>query len=88
MQISSLTALTQISSGASSIQTPQISSQSLQQSAYMRDGEAIVLFGFDQSRDTLDTAMHLAGASRASRTERQMVVIVIQVNGGTKHAAL
>lgn len=87
MQISSLTALTQIVSGNSSIQTPQIASQSLQQSAYMRDGEAIVLFGFDQSRDTLDSAINPAGASRATHTQRQMVVIVIQVNGGTRNVA-
>ncbi len=85
MQISQLTALTQIASGNSTIQTPQISSQSLQQAAYMRDGEAIVLFGFDQSRDTLDNAISMSGASRAGRTERQMVVIVIQVNGGTRN---
>ncbi len=85
MQISQLTALTQISSGNSSIQTPLISSQSLQQAAYMRDGEAIVLFGFDQSRDSSDTAASFSGASKAGRSERQMVVIVIQVNGGTRN---
>ena len=85
MQISQLTALSQISSGNSTIQTPLIASQSLQQAAYMRDGEAIVLFGFDQSRDTSDAAASVGGASRAARSERQMLVIVIQVNGGTRH---
>ncbi|MGE3342299.1 MAG: type II secretion system protein GspD [Vicinamibacterales bacterium] len=85
MQISQLTALTQISSGNNSIQTPQISSQSMQQSAYMRDGEAIVLFGFDQSRESVGSALTLASASKAATSQRQMVVIVIQVNGGTKN---
>jgi type IVB pilus formation R64 PilN family outer membrane protein len=84
MQISALTALTQVSSGTSSIQTPQISSQSLQQQAFVRDGQAIVLFGFDQARDTANTAAGLGSAAIASRSERSMVVIVMQVNGGAK----
>lgn len=86
MQLSSLTALTQATSGNSSIQTPQISSQSLQQQAFVKDGQSIVLFGFDQNRDTTDTAMGLGNASRAARSERQMIVIVMQVNGGRKDA--
>lgn len=84
IQLSALTALTQVSSGTSSIQTPQISSQSLQQQAFVRDGQAIVLFGFDQNRDTANTAAGIGGASTASRSERQMVVIVMQVSGGLK----
>lgn len=84
MQLSSLTALTQVTSGTSSIQTPQISSQSLQQQAFVKDGQSIVLFGFDQNRDTTDTAIGLGSASKSARSERQMVVIVMQVNGGRK----
>lgn len=86
IQLSSLNSLTQISSGTSSIQTPQISSQTLQQQAFVRDGQSVVLFGFDQARDTLDSAVSLGGLSKAARSERQMVVIVMQVNGGTKDA--
>ncbi|WP_291518968.1 Type II secretory pathway component PulD-like protein [Acidovorax sp.] len=84
MQLSSLTALTQVTSGNSSIQTPQISSQSLQQQAFVKDGQSIVLFGFDQNRDSMDTALGIGNASRAARAERQMVVIVMTVNGGRK----
>lgn len=84
MQISALTALTTVGSGDNSIQTPQISSQSLQQQAFVRDGQAIVLFGFDQNRDTANTAAGLGNASIAARTERQLMVIVMQVNGGAK----
>ena len=84
MQISALTALTQVRSGGNSIQTPQIASQSLQQQAFVRDGQAIVLFGFDQTRDTLDGVVGLGGASRTSRGERQLVVIVMQVNTGSQ----
>jgi hypothetical protein len=87
MQISQLTALTQVQSGTSSIQTPQISSQSLQQQAFVRDGQSIVLFGFDQNRDSTDRSVGLGGASRTGISQRQMVVIVLQVNGGRKHDA-
>jgi hypothetical protein len=87
MQISQLTALTQVRSGDASIQTPQISSQSLQQQAFVRDGQSIVLFGFDQNRDSTDRSVGLGGASRTGISQRQMVVIVMQVNGGRKHDA-
>jgi type IVB pilus formation R64 PilN family outer membrane protein len=84
MQISQLTALTQVVSGGSSIQTPQISSQSLQQQAFVQDGQSIVLFGFDQNRDTADVAAGIGSASKAGTSQRQMMVIVMQVNGGRK----
>jgi len=84
LQLSQLTALTQVSSAGSLIQTPQISTQSLQQQAFVRDGQSIVLFGFDQTRDSIGSAASMSGASKAAHSERQMVVIVIQVNAGTK----
>jgi type IVB pilus formation R64 PilN family outer membrane protein len=87
MQISQLTALTQVLSGNASIQTPQISSQSLQQQAFVQDGQSIVLFGFDQNRDTTERSLGLGGASRTGTAQRQMIVIVLQVNGGRKHDA-
>ncbi len=86
LQISQLTAITQVSSGNSSIQTPQIATQSLQQQAFVKDGQSIVLFGFDQNRNTLDTNGNLGGASKAGTTQRQMMVIVMTVNGGSKNA--
>ncbi len=87
MQISQLVALTQVQSGSSVIQTPQISSQSLQQQAFVRDGQSIVLFGFDQNRDSTDRSVGLGGASKTGTSQRQMIVIVLQVNGGRKHDA-
>jgi type IVB pilus formation R64 PilN family outer membrane protein len=87
MQISQLTALTQVLSGNASIQTPQISSQSLQQQAFVQDGQSIVLFGFDQNRDTTERSLGLGGASKTGTAQRQMIVIVLQVNGGRKHDA-
>lgn len=86
LQISSLTALNQVGAGNNMIQTPQISSQSLQQQVFMRDGESIVLFGFDQSRDSTDRALSLGGASATARTGRELIVIVMQVAGGQRNA--
>jgi type II/III secretion system protein len=87
MQISQLTSLSQVASGGNMIQTPQISSQSLQQQAFVRDGQSIVLFGFDQNRDSADAAASIGGASKAGTSQRQMLVIVMQVNGGRKNDA-
>ncbi|NEX64094.1 hypothetical protein [Noviherbaspirillum galbum] len=84
MQISQLVALTSIQSGGQIIQTPQIASQSLQQQAFVRDGQAIVLFGFDQSRDQSSNSQSLLGVSRAGDSTRQMMVIVMQISGGIK----
>lgn len=85
LQMSTLTALTTVVSGNNQIQTPQIASQSLQQQAFVKDGEAIVLFGFDQDRATTNTAMGIGNLSTGARAQRQMLVVVMQVNGGRKH---
>lgn len=84
MDISSMT-LTQASSGSSVVQTPRVSKQSLQNQAYVRDGEVIVLFGFDQARNSTDSALGAGGASLTGRGERKMLVIVMQVNGGRRN---
>lgn len=84
MEISRIT-LAQASSGNATIQTPRVSKQSLQNQAFMRDGEVIVLFAFDQNRDSADSALSLGGTSRIGRGERSLVVIVMQVSGGRKN---
>lgn len=84
MEISRMT-LSQASSGGATIQTPTVSKQSLQNQAFMKDGEVIVLFSFDQNNDSVDSALSLGGASRAGRGQRSLVVIVMQVSGGKKN---
>lgn len=84
MEISRMV-LTQATSGNATIQTPRVSKQSLQNQAFMRDGEVIVLFAFDENRDTADSALSLGGASLTGRGERSLVVIVMQVSGGRKN---
>lgn len=77
--------LTQQSDGNSRITTPRISKQSLQNQAFVRDSEVIVLFSFDQNRDTVDTRFSTSGASRTGHSERSMTVIVMQVSGGRRN---
>lgn len=83
MQISQLVA--PLTPNAAGVQSPNISKQSLQQQAFVKDGQAIVLFGFDDSRDGVDSSTNLGGASKAAHSERQMIVIVMQVNTGEKN---
>lgn len=82
INLSSLLSMNQITSGGSSIQTPNIANQSLQQQAYVRDGQTIVLFGFEQERDSVDRANGLTGISRNADKDRTMMVIVMEVHGG------
>lgn len=68
--------------GCPGASTPTVTSQMLQQSAYLKDGQAIVLFGFDQDRKTVNAVDSAGGISRGAGTKRQMVVVVMQVFGG------
>ena len=84
MQISSLAS--PLTPNAQGIQTPNIASQSLQQQAFVQDGQAIVLFGYDEKRDGVDSANTIAGYSKSNSQSRQMMVIVLQINtGGVFH---
>ena len=81
MQISSLA--TPLTPNAQGIQTPNIASQSMQQQAFVQDGQAIVLFGYDEQRSGVDSANTIAGYSKSNSQSRQMMVIVLQVNTGS-----
>ncbi len=86
IQLSSLAA--PMTANAQGVVTPNIASQSLQQQAFVRDGQAIVLFGYDSQRDGIDSALSPGGLSKAAHNERQMVVIVIQVNTGSRDGSV
>ncbi len=80
IQNSALLALREIRSGANNVtQLPEIASQSLQQQAFLRDGQAIMLFGFEQERvsDTSNTG--LISLSKSTVGQRVMNVVLIQV---------
>jgi type IVB pilus formation R64 PilN family outer membrane protein len=82
VNLSTLDSLTLINSNNSSIQTPNISKQSLQQQAYLKDGEGLVLFGFEQNRGSRDDSNGLLSLSNRVARTNSMTVIMIQVNGG------
>lgn len=82
INLSQLAGITQVSSGGSSIQTPNILQQSLQQQAFVRDGQMIVLFGFETDRNETSSNLGFTGASKNAVGERQMTIITLSVHGG------
>lgn len=82
LNLSSLLALDQIGEADSLIQIPSIAKQTLQQQAFVRDGEAIVLFGYEQERNAKNAQRFFPGISRSADTDRTMMVIVMEVYGG------
>jgi len=65
------------------IELPEVDSQTLNQQAFVRDGEAIVLFGFERDSKRLDGDISAPAAlGRAINNGRTLRVIVMQVLGG------
>lgn len=65
--------------------SPKRSRQSFQQQAFLKDGDAIVLFGYDSGGDEAAGQVSLSGGSKRGRGDRTMSVIVMQVFGGQKN---
>jgi len=73
---------TVVGSDGNSIQLPTVTSQTLQQQAFVKDGESIVLFGIEQNQSGIsgNAGIPLTYA-RDSSSERTLRVIVMQVFG-------
>lgn len=82
LNLSSLLSLDQVATAGTVIQTPNISKQTLQQQAFLRDGESIVLFGYEQERASQNLRRFFPGISKASGSDRTMMVIILEVYGG------
>lgn len=82
ISLSSLISLDSVSSGDSLIQTPNIATQSLQQQAFVKDGQSIVLFGFDQERAANTVRKGFTSLSKSTGKDRNVTVIVLEVYGG------
>lgn len=82
INMSRLLGIRQFTSGGQSIQMPSVASQSLQQQTYVRDGQSIVLFGFEQETNDVATDVGLGGGSRNAEKEHSMLVIVMEVYSG------
>jgi len=69
--------------GDDGVQLPEISSQTVQQQAFVRDSEAIVLFGFGENRARTNSRDGLVlNHSRDANQNRTQRVIVMQIFGG------
>lgn len=83
IDISSLDRMMTITSGGSSIQTPEIQTRNFLQRVAVRSGETLVLSGFEQSTDNAVTAGTgsaenvLAGGSVSGQRKRDVIVILI-----------
>ncbi len=82
LNVSSLNGIRQFSSGEQTIQLPDVSTQSLQQQTYVKDGQGIVLFGYEQEDSGVEESIGLGGASRASEKGKAMMVILMEVYSG------
>lgn len=86
MELSSVTNMTPVPMpGGATVYSPNIARQSFQQQAFLKDGDSIVLFGFDSGADQTNGATGLTTLGRLGKGERKMSVIVMQVSGGRKN---
>lgn len=85
IELSSVTSMTPVVSAGSTIYSPNVARQSFQQQAFLKDGDSIVLFGFDSGSDESNGNTGMTGLSKLGKGERKMSVIVMQVSGGRKN---
>ncbi|WP_197485431.1 hypothetical protein [Delftia sp. GW456-R20] len=83
LNLSSLT-LTPGGTPDAPIQTSNIARQALQQQAFLEDGESLVLFGYEQQRTVSDKSTGILTVSNRGSSQRNMVVIVMDVFGDAK----
>jgi len=51
----------------------------LQQQAYLKDGQAIILFSFEQDRSQTDSSLGFSNVSGSAMKNRTMSAVIIQV---------
>lgn len=82
INLSSLLSLDTFGAGDNAIQLPRVATQSLQQQAFLKDGQSIVLLGFEQERAQQDKAGGVTGLSKTAGSDRNLMVIVMEVYSG------
>lgn len=80
--LSQLGRLRQIGTSNNFIEAPNIVKQSLQQQAFVRDGETLVLFGYESNRAEAGGNSGITALSAKSAQARQVTIITIKVHGG------
>lgn len=71
--------LDSVSSGGSTIQTPNTASQSLVQRASLKSGDTIILSGFEQMADAVSGADGIAMTSKSGQRGKNVLVITMRV---------
>lgn len=82
INLSSLLSLDSFGTGDNAIQIPRVATQSLQQQAFLKDGQSIVLLGYEQERAQTDKVSGLTGLSKNAGSDRNLMVIVMEVFSG------
>lgn len=83
IDLSSLLRISTVTSGESTIQTPEIDTRTFMQRLAMRSGETVVMSGFEQTEDTADSQglgheknILMGGAAKGSRNKRTIVILL------------
>lgn len=79
LQSSSLLGLRTVGPNNAQIQVPEIYTQSLQQQAYVKDGDVIVLFGFEQERSQVSDTQGLWAHGRGGQQNQILTAVILQV---------
>jgi type IVB pilus formation R64 PilN family outer membrane protein len=79
IQSSSLLGLKTIGGADNSIQLPEVFSQNMQQQAYLKDGDVIALFSFDQDRSQVSDTSAVLSKSRSATSNSVKTAVLIQV---------
>jgi MSHA biogenesis protein MshL len=80
ISLSSLDSIDDISSGDQRIQVPTVSTRSVLQRVRMPLGSTLVLAGYEEQADSYGEGVGLFGWSRRGGTDRELIVIAIEVN--------
>lgn len=83
IDLSSLLRINSVSSGDSTIQTPEIDTRTFMQRLAMRSGETIVMSGFEQTEDNVDSQglgheknILMGGAANGKRNKKTIVILL------------
>lgn len=83
IDLSSLLRISTVTSGDSTIQTPEIDTRTFMQRLAMRSGETVVMSGFEQTEDTADSQglgheknILMGGAAKGSRNKKTIVILL------------
>lgn len=83
IDLSSLLRISTVTSGESTIQTPEIDTRTFMQRLAMRSGETVVMSGFEQTEDTADSQglgheknILMGGAAKGGRNKRTIVILL------------